>query len=583
MLAHDAREGGELLHELGGEVRAGQRGSLGRHLGVSLGEAEGRRELGRELLYALRLLEHGSELGLEGDTREFRLEVGELLAGVSLVEELGILVPRLEHGLVPRADDVGVDGSVSDGDEVREEVAGGRILHGEVPLVLAHDHHQHLLGKLEERGVEPSDDGGGRLDQVHDLVDETAGLAGGRGYDAVDTSRELLGGGPDGGAARVEADLDRVALEETGVVRGAGDLGRGRGAVAEETRGGAGRDADCDEGKVVLTVHGEEPTEGPAEGGVAVPPHRLGEVDAADDAGEGVGEDLVRGATDRADVGPHVLAVLLQRRRVDPVLLRETHRSLGRGDAVLLKGAGERGTPVALLLALLRGDEVLDLDDHAARGGAHDHAAVGETRGVKARLDRLGELLGSRRDVRRGKLLGANLRLPDAEGKAELLAPRHPEHGGLARELPHAREELLSFGDSHGAPRVQDVKRVRSLEELVERGEGQPGVEHAVSLLVGELEPELVRGDVRLLHVEHGHLVLVLKEHLSVRHGVVVPDVLEVLHALKGHHDALEAVGDLHRGGRHLEGAALLEVGELGHLHAVQPNLPPETPRAQHG
>jgi hypothetical protein len=124
---------------------------------------------------------------------------------------------------------------------------------------------------------------------------------------------------------------------------------------------------------------------------------------------------------------------------------------------------------------------------------------------------------------------------------------------------------------------------VRSLEELVERGEGQPGVEHAVSLLVGELEPELVRGDVRLLHVEHGHLVLVLKEHLSVRHGVVVPDVLEVLHALKGHHDALEAVGDLHRGGRHLEGAALLEVGELGHLHAVQPNLPPETPRAQHG
>ena len=124
---------------------------------------------------------------------------------------------------------------------------------------------------------------------------------------------------------------------------------------------------------------------------------------------------------------------------------------------------------------------------------------------------------------------------------------------------------------------------MRRLEELIKRGEGQPGVEHAVGLLVSELEPELVRGDVRLVHVEHGHLVLVLEEHLSVRHGVVVPDVLEVLHALEGHHDALEAVGDLNGGGRHLEGAALLEVSELGHLHAVEPNLPAETPRAKHG
>ena len=237
VLAHDARQGRELLNELGGEVRAGECGSLGRNLGVRLGEAQGRGELGRQLLYALRLLEHGTELSLEGDPREIGLEVHELPAGVSLVEELGILVPGLEHRLVTRADDVGVDGSVGDGDEMREEVARGSVLHGEVPLVLAHDHDQNLLGKLEERRVEAADDGRGRLDQVNNLVDQTAGLAGGGRDDAVHAGCELLGGGPDGGAARVEADLDRVALEELGVVSGAGDLRRGRRAVAQEARG----------------------------------------------------------------------------------------------------------------------------------------------------------------------------------------------------------------------------------------------------------------------------------------------------------------------------------------------------------
>lgn len=42
---------------------------------------------------------------------------------------------------------------------------------------------------------------------------------------------------------------------------------------------------------------------------------------------------------------------------------------------------------------------------------------------------------------------------------------------------------------------------------------------------------------------------------------------------LQGHEDALQAVRDLHR--RHLQhlAARLLEVGELGDLHAVQPDL----------
>ena len=119
----------------------------------------------------------------------------------------------------------------------------------------------------------------------------------------------------------------------------------------------------------------------------------------------------------------------------------------------------------------------------------------------------LGKLLGAHLEekisrLRRSRALGPDgigdgLGLPYAEGEAEFLAPGHPEHGGSARKLPHAREELLALGDAHGAAGVQDVERVRRLEELIKRGEGQPGVEHAVGLLVSELEPELVRGDVR--------------------------------------------------------------------------------------
>src|SRR6185437_7414483 len=47
------------------------------------------------------------------------------------------------------------------------------------------------------------------------------------------------------------------------------------------------------------------------------------------------------------------------------------------------------------------------------------------------------------------------------------------------------------------------------------------------------------------------------------------------------HRQSLEAVGDLTRDRPAVEAAHLLEVGELGDLHAVQPYLPAETPRAQ--
>ncbi len=57
----------------------------------------------------------------------------------------------------------------------------------------------------------------------------------------------------------------------------------------------------------------------------------------------------------------------------------------------------------------------------------------------------------------------------------------------------------------------------------------------------------------------------------------------DVVHALQVHGQALQAVGDLAGGGLAVDAADLLEVGELGHFHAVEPHFPAQAPGAQRG
>ena len=70
---------------------------------------------------------------------------------------------------------------------------------------------------------------------------------------------------------------------------------------------------------------------------------------------------------------------------------------------------------------------------------------------------------------------------------------------------------------------------------------------------------------------------------------VAVPDpldpfeVVDVVHPLEVHGDALAAVGDLGRNRLEVDPAGLLEIGELGDFHAVEPHLPAEPPGPQCG
>jgi hypothetical protein len=72
-------------------------------------------------------------------------------------------------------------------------------------------------------------------------------------------------------------------------------------------------------------------------------------------------------------------------------------------------------------------------------------------------------------------------------------------------------------------------------------------------------------------------------EDVAVGQAVGVDQVVDVLHALQVHGQALQAVGDLAGDGLAVDAADLLEVGELRHLHAVEPDLPAQAPGAQRG
>ena len=73
-------------------------------------------------------------------------------------------------------------------------------------------------------------------------------------------------------------------------------------------------------------------------------------------------------------------------------------------------------------------------------------------------------------------------------------------------------------------------------------------------------------------------LLLAVQEYVAVFQGLVPLDVLEIAHALQGHGDAFQPVGEFHRHRVEGDAADLLEVGELGDFQPVQPDLPAQPP-----
>ena len=118
--------------------------------------------------------------------------------------------------------------------------------------------------------------------------------------------------------------------------------------------------------------------------------------------------------------------------------------------------------------------------------------------------------------------------------------------------MPRTRlDEALAFGDPDRSARVEDVERVRALDdevvrrqdELVERALADR--QEALALLLALIELREVRGGVGVLEVIGGPCAFAALHELGLAdaggpvHGPERLDVLQV------HADALEAVGEL--------------------------------------
>ena len=66
--------------------------------------------------------------------------------------------------------------------------------------------------------------------------------------------------------------------------------------------------------------------------------------------------------------------------------------------------------------------------------------------------------------------------------------------------------------------------------------------------------------------------------HVAVLDAAAPVEVIDIIDTLDVHGDAFDAVGQLARDRLEVNAAALLEIGELGDFHAVQPDFPAEAP-----
>ena len=353
--------------------------------------------------------------------------------------------------------------------------------------------------------------------------------------------------------------------------------------------------------------------------GPGAPAHAARDLQAGDEARDQLGHDLARrpplgldAHEDELRAVDHLATDVLGRRALGA---REPGARLGER-AVL--GVGDLGLGAAELLdlgQLLRGHAV-DQDGDAARRDQDpgrrallEQALAAEQREREPRLlrralelpdhrlaDLVRQLLAADLDEQRAQCAWprSSRRLSPASrvlSAAPVADDLQVEAGDLAREVAHAGDVRGAVGHADHAARVEHVERVAALEHVVVGGDGQARLDGAqrLGLVLAEVAVEHLR--VRHLEVVGAELALVLLVDVAVGddvlRAVLVParpdEVVDAVHALQVHRQALEAVGDLDGDGVEVEAAQLLEVGELGGLHAVDPDLPALAPGAERG
>ena len=556
----------------------------------------------RELLDALGLGEHATELLLEGNLGQTLTELVEGDLQVLLVEELSVVQTGAHDALVTVDHALGVLGlAVGDDHELTRQLALP-VIDREVALVGEHGLADNLVRDLEELLVESTDEHRRPLAEVNDLLKDLLGridmAAGASGLDLGDTGKD--------GLATALGRKHAGVLEYLLVGGGAGDNVVTGAEHAMAARGVAARHVGKRHGHNILAQKAANPADRTHERRVLVAP-ALGAVVGPLQAGNGL---LAQGRQDRGCrcggnvlLGKDILATIgiLTTDQVlgsHTALAGEALGGLG-GVTVSIEGDAGRRATLDLVNLIGRSGDVGHERSQTTRTRDHADLAMGQTGLVEALGDHGAKLLDSIVQRCGGHFLRTDL-------KQEILSVCHGlrhlaflvgilvdsgdlGHIGLAARLgdgADAQDVVGTLDRGQGAAGIEQVESVAALHDTVIRWQRQLALQAGMALglvVVKLLTHHLDVGDLKVIGTE---LALVLEEHVAVGHGRAVGQIaphqiVDRVDALGIHGDTLQAIGDLDGHGVDLDTAHLLEVRKLRDLHTVEPDLPAKAPGAQ--
>ena len=122
---------------------------------------------------------------------------------------------------------------------------------------------------------------------------------------------------------------------------------------------------------------------------------------------------------------------------------------------------------------------------------------------------------------------------------------------------------------------------MRTLHHHFVAGQCQSGFEQAFGFPFELAELLQQHVNIGLLEVVGGLLNFILEIHVVITHARRPFEVVDAFFLLQIHRQAFQTVGDLAHDRFAGNAADFLEVGELGHFHAIQPDFPAQTPGAE--
>ncbi len=553
-----------------------------------------------------RLSERHNAIGLRTRRAQFLLEhdrvepldvILQRKFQVFVIEEFRIVEARGHDALIA-VDDVVFEFRIAvRGDQEFVRKRPIRVEQREIALVHEHGVNGDLLRNGQEQLVELAHHDRGEFGQVHDFGHGLRGKLGHKARFLLD-GRDLLA---NRSLALCLGGNDEMLTQHIDEAVCRGNLprpGRQEAMAARRVTRIKPRELNGDHG---FAVHGEQPAHRAAEMLMArAPTLRARPVDGGDEILQNIGQKRIdlngRGRFYGVHIFHAVLVAPFERACVNAFAAREAERGL-RGVAVRIEGDFRRGAAKRFGQRLGCLGNVEHTYDEAARRGIHRDGPMGNARGVKRAGEGCAQLRGGVAQREGGQLLGSDFKRERlvCHGYLRLLAllrRLHADHvlqiarAACLRDGAHAQDIAHALGGGNHAARIEQVERMAAFEHIVVCGKRQARGQHAIAFSLVAVEFAEKHIGVGHFEVVRGELALVFQENVAVREveavGASAPhDIVDGIHALHVHGQTLQAIGDF-RGNRvALKTAHLLEIGELGDLHTVDPDFPTEAPRTK--